>query len=84
MGRLRLVKVLVQPVFLLDDGDNVVELEHPVVAIPAAEWPSYSGDRFAREVAEWQQRIDAEQGTGTGNGVNRRAVAEQARSQSPA
>lgn len=60
MPRLRLVKVIVQPVFVLDDGENVTELEHGPVAIPAAEWASYSGERFPAEVAEWQARIDAE------------------------
>ena len=60
MKRLRLVKVLVQPVFVLDDGENVTEIEHPAVAIPAAEWPAYSSERFPREVAEWQKQLNAD------------------------
>ena len=48
--RLRLVKVLVQPVFVLDDGESIVELEHPATAIPASEWPTYSSERFPAEV----------------------------------
>lgn len=60
MKRLRLVKVLVQPVFVLDDGTTVEEIDHPAVAIPASEWPTYSGDRFAREVAEWQKQLNAD------------------------
>lgn len=60
MKRLRLVKVLVQPVFVLDDGENVTELEHPAIAIPAAEWSTYSGERFPREVAEWEAQINAD------------------------
>lgn len=64
MATLRLVKVAVQPFFVLDDGENITELEHPTTVIPAAEWPSYSAERFPREVAEWQAQIDAEaQGT---------------------
>jgi hypothetical protein len=58
--RLRLVKVLVQPVFLLDDGEDVTELEHPAVAIPASEWPTYSSERFPAEVKAWQAQLDAE------------------------
>lgn len=58
--KLRLVKVIVQPVFVLDDGENVSEVENSIVAIPAAEWPTYSSERFPREVAEWQARIDAQ------------------------
>lgn len=60
MAKLRLVKVLVQPVFVLDDGENVTELEHPAVAIPAAEWPAYSSERFPREVKEWEKQLNAE------------------------
>ena len=60
MKRLRLVKVIVQPVFVLDDGTDVTELEHPVIAIPAADWPTYSGERFPAEVAEWQKQLNAE------------------------
>lgn len=60
MRRLRLVKVLVQPVFVLDDGENVEELEHPPIAIPAADWPTYSSERFPRELAEWEKRLNEE------------------------
>jgi len=59
-ARVRLVKVIVQPVFVLDDGTTIVEVDQPPIAIPAAEWPTYSGERFPREVAEWQARLDAE------------------------
>lgn len=58
--RLRLVKVIVQPVFVLDDGDTIQEMPHQPIEIPAAEWPTYSGDRFPAEVAEWQERLNAE------------------------
>lgn len=60
MSKLRLIKVLVQPVFVLDDGENITEIEHGATAIPASEWPTYSGERFPREVAEWQSRLDAD------------------------
>lgn len=58
--QVKLVKVLVQPVFVLDHGDHLEEVDHPVVAIPADEWPSYSGERFPREVAAWQRQLDKE------------------------
>lgn len=60
MPKLRLVKVHVQPVFVLDDGDSITEVEHQPITVPAAEWPTYSSERFPREVEEWQARIDAE------------------------
>jgi len=61
MAKLRLVKVVVQPVFVLDDGETIAEVpvEQPI-HIPAAEWPIYSSERFPREVAAWQARIDSE------------------------
>ena len=58
LRKLRLIKVLVQPVFVIDDGDNITELEHPPVAIPAAEWPTYSSERFPQEVAAWQEELN--------------------------
>lgn len=53
------MKVIVQPVFMLDDGTTLTEVEHPPTVIPAEEWATYSGERFPREVAEWQERLDA-------------------------
>lgn len=60
MAKLRLVKVAVQPFFVLDDGESITEVEHQATVIPASEWPTYSSERFPREVAEWQARLDAE------------------------
>lgn len=60
MPTIRLVKVLVQPVFMLDHGDRLEEVEHAAVTLPAEDWPEYSGRRFPTEVAEWQARLDAE------------------------
>ncbi len=58
--KVRLLKVVVQPVFVLDDGEELTEVQHPATVIPAAEWPTYSSERFPREVAEWQKKLDAE------------------------
>lgn len=54
----RLVKVIVQPVFVLDDGETITEVTHEAVTIPAAEWPTYSGERFPAEVKAWQEQLD--------------------------
>lgn len=70
MPKLRLVKVAVQPIFVLDHGTHIEEVEHPAVVIPAAEWSTYSSERFPAEVAEWQARIDAEAG-GSGRAQRR-------------
>jgi hypothetical protein len=60
-AKLALRHVLVQPAFVLihDDG-TVTDIDHPAVAIPAVEWPSYSSERFPREVEKWQAQIDVE------------------------
>ena len=58
--KVRLLKVVVQPVFVLDDGEELTEVQHPATVIPAAEWPMYSNERFPREVAEWQAKLDAD------------------------
>ena len=54
------MKVIVQPVFVLDDGESITELEHQATVIPAADWPTYSSERFPREVKDWQARLDQE------------------------
>lgn len=59
-AKVRLVKVLVQPVFILDHGTHIEEVDHPTTVIPASEWPTYSSERFPREVEEWQARLDAD------------------------
>lgn len=61
MGKkIRLVKVAVQPFFVLDDGKDITEIEHPVTIIPANEWSTYSSDRFQNEIREWQKKLDKE------------------------
>jgi len=59
-AKLRLVKVAVQPFFVLDDGETITEVDHQATIIPASEWPTYSSERFPREVEEWQARLDKE------------------------
>lgn len=58
--RLRLIEVKVQPVFVLDHGDNLEPLDHPVVSVPGSEWGTYSGERFPAEVAAWQAKLDSD------------------------
>jgi hypothetical protein len=59
MPRIRLVKVVVQPVVMLEEDGELAEVDHPPIVIPAAEWPTYSSERFPREIEEWQARLDA-------------------------
>jgi hypothetical protein len=63
MSEIALVEVAVQPTFVLMEGGAVVrKVVNDVIVIPASEWPTYSSERFPREVKEWQARLDAEDG----------------------
>lgn len=57
MQKIRLVQVVVQPAFVIDDGTNLTPLEHPPLVVPGNEWADYPS-RFMAEVAEWQAKID--------------------------
>ena len=49
-ARPRLLKVIVQPVFVLDDGEHLAELIIDPVVVPAADWPTYPTVGFAAAV----------------------------------
>jgi hypothetical protein len=57
--RLRLLKVIVQPVFVLDD-DDLGLVEHVVqpVDVPAHEWPTYASGRFLESVEGLRQQLE--------------------------
>lgn len=44
--RLRLVKVIVQPVLVLDDGDSLTEVKSTAMEVVGASWPSWSETAF--------------------------------------
>jgi hypothetical protein len=60
--KLRLLKVIVQPVFALDDGETLTEQPGEPVVVSPAEWPSFATERFAQgfEVLRQQVEGDAE------------------------
>lgn len=46
--RVRLLKVVVQPVFVIEDGDGYLEdLATDPVTVSAKEWPTFATERFA-------------------------------------
>lgn len=55
--KVRLLKVVVQPVFVLDHGTHLEEIQHPPVTVAPQDWPAYSGERFPAEVAEWERQL---------------------------
>lgn len=56
--KLRLVKMLVQPVFVLDHGTHLQDIAEEAREIPAADWPQYSGETFPAQLAEAQRAVD--------------------------
>lgn len=62
MGRLRLLKVMVQPVFVVDDGEALAEQPGQTVEVPAAAWRAFGETSFnTEEMATLQEQYDAAQ-----------------------
>jgi hypothetical protein len=55
--RLRLVKVVVQPHFVIDDGEELEERVGEAVQVPAADWPDYPR-RLEEQVASLESTFD--------------------------
>lgn len=56
--RARLLKVAVQPVFVIDDGEGLREVEGRTVTVPGSDWrqfgeQAFGDDDLARVLAEY-------------------------------
>lgn len=58
MPKLRLLKVIVQPVFVVDDGEGLVEHVTQPVEVPAAEWPGFAAGRFAEGFEQLRAQVE--------------------------
>jgi hypothetical protein len=58
-ARLRLLKVIVQPVFVLDDGENLVERAAQPVIVTAADWPEYAVTGFPESIEALRKEVEA-------------------------
>lgn len=56
MPQHRLVKVIVQPVLVLDDGAALTEVPVQPMAIPAADWPAFAADGIDQILGELNTR----------------------------
>jgi hypothetical protein len=56
--RLRLVKVVTQATFVLDDGGSLIEQVANPVTVNASEWPTYATGRFREQVAELEAELN--------------------------
>lgn len=59
MKRLRLVKVIVHPIFVVDDGETISEFENRPSAIPASEWDAFP-EKLKADIAEVESQLNAE------------------------
>lgn len=57
-ARVRLLRVTVQPEFVVDDGDTLSPLPLQAVEIPAAQWIEFAADNFAKAIAAIQEQVD--------------------------
>lgn len=65
--RLRLLKVVCQAVFVVDDGESLSEITAQPVTVPAADWPTYATGDFAVNVEKLRQQVESDadaEGTG--------------------
>jgi len=60
VARLRLLKVMVQPIFVLDDGEQLTEMSAQPVAVPPGDWPTFASTKFLQGVAALAQQIGAD------------------------
>jgi hypothetical protein len=70
MNKLRLLKVFVQPVFVVDDGETLSEMQAEPVVVHAEDWPAYATTQFREAVNALQAELDASAGS---NGARHRS-----------
>ena len=58
MARLRLLKVIVQPVFVIDDDEVLIERVADTVVVAAIDWPTYASTVFPTQVQALQSELD--------------------------
>jgi hypothetical protein len=58
--QLRLLKVVVQATFVVDDGESLTEQVAAPVTVSAAEWPAYATETFPQQVAALEQQMAEE------------------------
>jgi len=58
MSKLRLLKVIVQPVFAVDDGETLTETPAEPVVVTAEDWPTYPTTQFIEAFNALQAQLD--------------------------
>lgn len=58
--QLRLLKVIVQPVIVVDDGVNLMEITVDPITVPANEWQNYPTTRWQEQLKTLQSQLNKE------------------------
>ena len=58
MKRLRLLKVVIQPTFVIDDGESLQEMTSEPITITPTDWPDYAKTTFVEQVNLNQNRLN--------------------------
>lgn len=61
MNRLRVVKLIVQPVLVVDDGEQLAEVQAQPITLAAADLAEFPA-RFAAELAQQEAALNADPG----------------------
>jgi hypothetical protein len=62
--RIRLLKVIVQPVFVVDDGERLIEQVAEPVTVNPTDWPTFATTTFVEGMAALQAQLDAQDANG--------------------
>ncbi len=58
MATLRLLKVIVQPIFVLDDGEHLTEQAAQPLEVSSEEWPTFPTGRFAESFEALRRQVE--------------------------
>ncbi len=71
MSKLRLLKVIVQPVFAVDDGETLTETPAEPVVVKPEDWPTYPTTQFIEAFSALQAQLDTETKPTSNRGARR-------------
>lgn len=65
MTRLRLLKLVVQPTFALDDDQSLAEVQAQPIVVPAKDWPGWATGGYIEAFAALEAELGCDSTTNT-------------------